>query len=254
MDNKRNGEIRNNNRGTPMKIICYRHNTDIDVEFLDDFHYVKEHTTYTNFKRGQVKNPYDKTVHGVGCIGDGKYLTKEEDGYHPTREYTTWIHMIERYYHEKSSWQYPAYYGICTVCDEWKCFQTFAEWYKEREYDIDGRLHLDKDIKIPGNTVYSPETCILVPQVINALFINKQNKRGLPNGISIHKNGYVATFNHKSLGVFPTVEEAYYKQVEKKKEEIIKVANEYKEIIPREVYDAVISYEFKIENDRNYVV
>ena len=38
-----------------------------------------------------------------------------------------------------------------------------------------------------------------------------------------------------------------------KKKEIIKMANEYKGIIPNEVYDAVIEYEFSIENDKNYV-
>ena len=31
------------------------------------------------------------------------------------------------------------------------------------------------------------------------------------------------------------------------------MANEYKGIIPNEVYDAVIAYEFSIENDKNYV-
>ena len=37
------------------------------------------------------------------------------------------------------------------------------------------------------------------------------------------------------------------------KEEIIRVANGYKGIIPDEVYNAVIAYEFSIENDKNYV-
>ena len=41
--------------------------------------------------------------------------------------------------------------------------------------------------------------------------------------------------------------------LEEKKKEIIKMANEYKGIIPNEVYDAVIAYEFSIENDKNYV-
>ena len=42
-------------------------------------------------------------------------------------------------------------------------------------------------------------------------------------------------------------------QTKKKKEEIIRVANGYKGIIPDEVYNAVIAYEFSIENDKNYV-
>ena len=33
-----------------MKIVAYRKNSDIDVQFLDKDGYVFEHTTYTNFK------------------------------------------------------------------------------------------------------------------------------------------------------------------------------------------------------------
>lgn len=40
--------------------------------------------------------------------------------------------------------------------------------------------------------------------------------------------------------------------VDKKKEDIVRLANEYKNIIPREVYDAIIAYEFDIKNDKNY--
>ena len=50
--NKILGEIRENNNGTKMKIIAYRSHDDIDIEFLDDFHYIKEHQAYTNFKTG----------------------------------------------------------------------------------------------------------------------------------------------------------------------------------------------------------
>ena len=43
MNNERLGEIRNNKFGTPMKIIRYGCYNDIDVEFLDENHYIKEH-------------------------------------------------------------------------------------------------------------------------------------------------------------------------------------------------------------------
>ena len=50
------------------------------------------------------------------------------------------------------------------------------------------------------------------------------------------------------------MEEAYYIYSAKKKQEIVKIANEYKNIIPKEVYDALVDYEFSIENDKNYTV
>ena len=67
------GEIKENNKGTKMKIIAQRSTDDIDVEFLDDYHYVFKHNIYQNFKSGCIKNPFDKTVYGVGYLGDGKY-------------------------------------------------------------------------------------------------------------------------------------------------------------------------------------
>ena len=38
-----------------MKIIRYGNHEDIDIEFLDDFHYVKKNQAYANFKTGSVK-------------------------------------------------------------------------------------------------------------------------------------------------------------------------------------------------------
>lgn len=111
-----------------MKIVRYSACDDIDVKFLDDFHYIKT-TTYSNFIRGQVKNPYDKDLFGVGYIGVGKWKVKHNGKW--SRVYLCWRHMIERCYHKKSSKQYPAYYAICTVCDEWHNFQNFEELYKE---------------------------------------------------------------------------------------------------------------------------
>ena len=55
------------------------------------------------------------------------------------------------------------------------------------------------------------------------------------------------------MGVYPTIEEAYYNQTKKKKEYIIQLANKYKEIMPKYVYDIIVSYEFDIRNDKNYV-
>lgn len=233
-----------------MKIIQCIDGTNIVVQFQDDFKYEKL-TTYSNFKKGQVRNPYDKTVMGIAYLGDGKYITKENNK--NTRVYMCWKHMIERCYIEKHSDKHKSYFGICSICDEWLNFQVFSEWYEENKYEVNERLHLDKDILIPGNKLYSPSTCLLVPQRINMLFSNKPNKRGLPNGITKYENGYLAKYNGKEIGIYPTVEEAYASYAVTKKKEIVNVANEYKNIIPNKLYTALLNYEVKIENDKNYV-
>lgn len=252
MINERLYEIRNNHQGTPMKIVRYGNWDDIDIEFLDDFHYIKKHQIYSNFKSGSVKNPYDRIVHGVGYIGLGNHPTKVDGK--TSRTYNIWHEIIARCYGEKEKEKYPAYFGISSVCDEWHCFHTFADWYESKKYPCDGRLHIDKDILYRGNKIYAPDKCLLVPQKINMLFMNKPNNRGLPNGIEKQGNDYLAKYKHEHIGVYPTVEEAYYYQTKKKKEEIIRVANEYKTIMPDYVYEAILAYEFDIHNDKNYVV
>ena len=82
--------------------------------------------------------------------------------------------------------------------------------------------------------------------------MNKKNSRGLPNGVIKQSNGYLAKYNGENLDVFPTVEEAYVAQRAKKKEEIIKIANERRSKLPDYVYEALLRYEFRIENDVNY--
>lgn len=234
-----------------MRIVEYIGSENIVVEFQDDYKFRKK-STYSNFKNGGIKNPYDKTVHGIGFIGDGEFLTKEPNGYHPTREYTCWIHMIERCYFEKNKDLHKAYYGKCTVCDEWLNFQNFAKWYREHYYDVNERLHLDKDILVAGNLIYAPDRCMLVPQRINELFRYKINNYGLPNGIRKSVKGtYSVRYNDENLGKYDSLEQAYEKYAQKKEEVIREVANEYINVIPKYVYDALMKYKVEMKNDKN---
>lgn len=252
MDNERLYEIRNNHRGTPMRIIRYGDWNDIDIEFLDDFHYIKRHQTYSNFKNGSIKNPYDKNVYGIGYLGEGNHIIKI--GTDKSQPYKAWHELIARCYAEKKKDTFPAYYNICTVCDEWLCYNTFADWYVKNQYEVNERLHLDKDILYPGNKIYSPDTCLLVPQRINMLFSNRSNDRGLPNGIRRTDGGkYSAKYGGKDIGTYLTLEEAYVEYAKVKEKRIREVADEYKNIIPEKVYKALYNYRVKIENDKNYV-
>ena len=66
------GEIRKNKFGTDMKIIEYVNSDNVTIKFLDE-HGFEKNTTYSNFKNGCIKNPYDKIIFGVGYLGEGKY-------------------------------------------------------------------------------------------------------------------------------------------------------------------------------------
>ena len=117
------GEIRKNNKGTQIKIIRYNKSDDIDVMFLDEPSYVAKNVTYLNFKRGKIKNPFDKSIYGIGYLGDGDNQTKINGK--RVRAYNVWHEMIARCCEESRAFKYSAYYGICTVCQEWLCYNTF---------------------------------------------------------------------------------------------------------------------------------
>lgn len=240
---ERLGEIRKNKFGTEMKIIAYRKSDDIDIQFLDEHGYIFEHQIYSNFKSGGIKNPFDKNICGVGYMGVGKYHCKYSNGVH-TMEYQNWIAMIRRCYDEKRKSTYSSYYGTCEVCPEWHNFQVFGQWYEQNFYQVGTeRMHIDKDILIPGNKIYSPETCIIVPQRINMMFTKKPNKYNLPNGIIPIANGrYNASYRGKSIGNYDTLESAVKAHDTEKKKAIIELAEDYKEEIPNKLYKALINW------------
>ncbi|NWC63693.1 hypothetical protein [Cedecea sp. P7760] len=100
------------------------------------------------------------------------------------KSYQVWRDMIKRCYDKKEQQKRKHYQG-CKVCDEWKSFSAFKEWWDLNH--VDG-WHLDKDLLVPGNKVYSPSTCVFIPQELNT-FTTAGNvkKNGLPAGASKSK-------------------------------------------------------------------
>lgn len=250
---ERLGEVGYNKYNTKMKIVEYNSYNDIVVEFQDE-HKARVHTGYGCFKKCGVGNPYDKTVLGIGYLGEGKY--KEKINGKNTKVYSYWRHMLRRCYDAYVLNENISYID-CIVCKEWHNFQIFAQWFEENYYEVEGeRMHLDKDILIKGNKIYSPDTCIIVPQRINSLFIKKQSDRGnCLIGVRWHKRDCVFEVRCKDvdckqqyLGYFKDEYEAFmvYKQY---KEKVIKqVADRYKNTIPKKLYDAMYRYEVEIND------
>ena len=125
--------------------------------------------------KGFGVNDADYVVHPIGP--DGKRLQ--------CPFYFTWARMLERAYDLKFQAKKPTYIGV-TVCEEWRSFMAFRAWMMEQDWE--GK-HLDKDILVPGNKVYSPETCAFVTSQINNLLVDCAAKRGdWPIGVSWDKS------------------------------------------------------------------
>ena len=174
-----------------------------------------------------------------------------------TKCYNTWCNMLKRCYSEEYHKKKPTYRD-CKVCDEWLNFQNFAKWYEENYYGIaNEEMHLDKDILCKGNKIYSTETCIFVPQRINVLFTKSNKMRGeYPIGINYYKkyNCLVTRCNTLEkrihLGYFSLDEpfKAFTTYKNFKENYIKKVADEYKELIPQKLYEALYKYEVEIND------
>jgi hypothetical protein len=115
-------------------------------------------------KNGKFKNLYYPSVHGVGFLGEGVHKVRQDGKL--TEVYKTWVGMFSRCYSKSYLDKQPSYIG-CTVSSKFHNFQLFGDWYVKQEYSNKG-YHLDKDILIQGNKIYSPDTCCLVPEEINA--------------------------------------------------------------------------------------
>lgn len=245
-------EVRYNNFGSEMIIVGYHGSKDIDVSF-PEYNYIARHRTYSNFKNGEIKCPYERRVHGEGYLGVGEH--KAVSNGKKTKVYKAWNSMIERCYDKRVHAKNPTYTD-CEVCEEWKNFQNFAEWFEQNYYEIEEeKTCLDKDILIKGNKIYSPDTCVFVPQSINTLFVKCDATRGnLPIGVSYKKriNKYMAQCNLNGqirfLGYYSNPEEAFQAYKRFKESVIQSKADEYLYQIPENLYEAMINYEVE-END-----
>lgn len=229
----------NNNSGSNMKIIEYIDSNNIYVEF--DNKYIAK-TSFHDFKKGKVRNVFDKTFENVGYIGVGKYkLTINRN---LTNAGNAWSSMLTRCYNEVILEKCPTYIG-CSVCDEWHNFQNFAKWHEENYYKIEGeKIDLDKDILVKGNKIYSPETCIFVPHSINMMFLKRNRNNLLEEGVKLIKRPkpYVARYNEIHIGSYYTEKEAFVAYKLYKENHFKQIADKYKYNIPKKLYDKLYTY------------
>lgn len=151
-------------------------------------------------------------VHGVG-VNDAPYPVRSTVNGKRTicPYYSTWAAMLQRCYDTKFHVKHPSYAG-CTVHTPWLTFSVFRTWMKQQNWQ---GMALDKDLKQQGNKLYSPDTCLFIPQEVNQLITVKRHK--LANqlaGVSVNSKGYIGAFcNNKGKTVFlgnhPTAAEAH---------------------------------------------
>lgn len=145
--------------------------------------------------------------------------------------YVKWAAMLNRAYDPGTQKRKPTYAG-CTIHPSWLLFSNFRNWMAHQSWE--GK-HIDKDLLVPGNKEYGPNTCLFISNALNNLLTLRNNSRGdLPLGVtSMVVKGHkyfvaVCSFygKQKRLGYFKTVEEASAKYLTEKNTYIQKLADE----------------------------
>jgi hypothetical protein len=239
------GRVFQTNNSVDCVVVEYGGWDSVTVKFLDEYA-AKVTTQMSNLKRGMVANPYSKSVNGVGYLGEGAFTSREVGNSRKTTlVYYIWSGMMDRGYCQKLKEKSPTYID-CTVCVEWHNFQVFAEWYTNHEF-YDLGYQLDKDILVKGNKHYSPDTCCLVPAVVNAMFNTCGTRRGLyPLGVGFHsgKKSFYASVREENklihLGMFLTPELAFDAYKDSKEVLVKRLALEWEGKIERKVFNTLM--------------
>ena len=149
-----------------------------------------------------MKHP---TVLNVGIYDSDKTTLTKDCPY-----YAVWHAMLVRVYCQKFRASNPSYAG-CSVHPDWHLFSNFKSWMVLQDWE--GKC-LDKDLLVPGNRIYGPDTCLFVSKKVNSLLTKQPRRKGIyPLGVHPWGSRYKASMrkNMKThhIGVFDSPEEAH---------------------------------------------
>ena len=226
------------------KILKYNDAYNVDVQFLKTG--FETSVELGNIRSGSIKDPYVPSVYNIGVLGT-KYPSRV-NGVH-TKEYKLWTGMLERCYSITLKNKYPTYKD-CEVSENFKSYEYFYEWcHNQIGFDNKG-WHLDKDLLIKGNKVYSEDSCVFILTEINLLLTKCTASRGEHLiGVSWCKRNkaFKATVSknkgkQEHLGHFKTELEAFNAYKDAKEIYIKEQANKWKDKIDERAYEALMNY------------
>ena len=241
------GKVFKTNTSEEVTVLEYVDSYNIEVVFTKTGN--KQWTTASALKTGILKDSAAHKTHSYGVMDLPKSVGRKgncDPSYH------TWNNMLQRCYNENLRHKHVTYKG-CTVSDSFKYFSKFKKWYdKQVGHDVKG-WHLDKDILVKGNKLYSAETCCLLPPEINCALVTSGSRRGQhPQGVIYNstKTRYRARIQRgnkwESLGAYDTPEEAFAAYKPAKEAHIKSLANKWKDQIDVRVYDALMNWTIEI--------
>ena len=232
------------------KVLKYNDYYEVEIQFVSTgFGTV---ATLGNIRNGKVKDPYLPSVYSVGILG-AKYPISEYSV--NTKEYVLWCNMLKRCYSDTYKKKNPTYEG-CKCSENFKSYEYFYEWCQSQVGFGNEGWHLDKDLLVKGNKVYSEDSCIFIPAEINSLLTKREASRG-EHLIGVSWNSRDKAFKvqvrknkgkREYLGCFKTELEAFNAYKKAKETFIKEQAEKWKGQIDERAYNALMNYEVNVDD------
>lgn len=131
--------------------------------------------------------------------------------------WSLWRSMVERCYSDKYKLKDPNYKD-CTSSEDWKYFSKFKTCVDGQEW---AGLHLDKDLLVPNNKIYSADTCHFVTREVNNFIQDFRKSRAmLPPGVCVDRtrgNYFSAECHDRWLGRHTNAWDAHMCWLEEKR-------------------------------------
>ena len=244
------GKVYKSKSSGDFKIVKYSDSGHVEIQFLNTGYETVAHLG--NIKNGKVKDRYLPSVYSVGIVGV-KYPISE--GGVNTKEYVLWKNMLERCYSGIYKKKHPTYIG-CEVSDNFKSYTYFYEWCHKQIGFGNKDWHLDKDLLVKGNKVYSEDSCVFIPKEINLVLTKRTASRG-EHLIGVHWHSKSKVFvaqvnknkgNQERLGLFNTELDAFNAYKKAKEAFVKEQANKWKSQIDDRAYNALMKYEVNIDD------
>ena len=242
------GKVCKSSNSGDFKVLKYNDAKEVEIQFVNTGY--ETTVQLVQVKSGEIKDPYLPSVYGIGVLGT-KYPSKINGVL--TKEYVLWKGVLRRCYSTTLKKKHPTYED-CEVSDNFKSYDYFYEWCNSQIGFGNQGWHLDKDLLVKGNKIYSESTCVFLPQEINTLLTKREALRGEHLiGVYWHSKGkaFVAQVNkskgkQEHLGFFNTELEAFNAYKEAKESFVKEQAEKWKGKIDNRAYDALMSYKVEI--------
>jgi hypothetical protein len=233
------GQIYVNRQGSEIKVLEYENSTKILVEIGERKY--QQYVHAGNLISLNVHDKYAPSVAGKGIFGDAEVDVKSQ-------VYTSWAGMLKRcytFYDDKPRARIN--YEGCEVREDFLYLPDYMAWYEKQI--VQPKWHLDKDLLVPGNKIYSPDTCVFLPRALNTFLTVRGNERGpYPIGVTYHERlgKYEACCNRDGksvyLGLYLNPEDAF-EAYKKEKESYAKdLAKRWEGVIDSRACEALMNY------------